>query len=151
MAKKPRTKSELERLREIAEDYYIRLNKTGREIAEILEISEQTVSAWKKGRTGEKSWDERKKEIQLTPLKLKELLLEEAHKVVKGEISNVNADQLSKFMAAIDRLDKSVNPRVAMSVLQMRDNFIAEVAPERAIEDLEFNKQFLQHLIALES
>ncbi|GAB6121647.1 helix-turn-helix domain-containing protein [Dysgonomonas termitidis] len=151
MAKKNRPKQELERLREIAEDYYIRLNKTGREIAEILDVSEQTVSNWKKGRTGEKPWDDRKKEIQLTPVKLKELLMEESYKIVKGETSNVNADQLSKFMAAIDRLDKSVNPRIAMSVLQMRDNFMAEVAPERAIEDLEYNKQFLQHLIALES
>jgi DNA-binding XRE family transcriptional regulator len=148
---KKRTKADLGRFREIAEDYYIRLNKTGRDIAEILDISEQTVSAWKKGRTGERSWDERKTELQLTPLQLKELLMREAHKVAMGEKSDVNADQLSKFMAAIDRLDKSVNPRIAMSVLQMRDNFISEIAPERTIEDLEYNKQFLQHLIALDS
>lgn len=151
MQKKQRTKAELERLREIAEDYYIRLNKTGREIAELLDLSEQTVSTWKKGRTGEKSWDDRKTELQLTPVKLKELLMQEAHKIVKGEKSEVNADQLSKFMAAIDKLDKSVNPRIAMSVLQMRDNFISEIAPERVIEDLEYNKLFLQHLIALDS
>ncbi|MDR2002142.1 MAG: helix-turn-helix domain-containing protein [Prevotella sp.] len=151
MQKKQRTKAELDRLREIAEDYYIRLGKTGRDIAELLDVSEQTVSNWKKGRDGEQSWDDRKRDIQLTPVKLKELLMLEAHKVVKGDKSDVNADQLSKFMAAIDRLDKSVNPRVAMSVLQMRDNFMAEVAPERAIEDLEYNKQFLQRLIALES
>ncbi|NDW10943.1 helix-turn-helix domain-containing protein [Dysgonomonas sp. 520] len=146
-----RTKTELEKLRDIAEDYFIRLGKTGREIAELLEISEQTVSTWRKGRDGEKSWDDRKRDLQLTPVKLKELLMEEARKVVSGEESKVNADQLSKFMAAIDRLDKTVNPRTVMSVLQMRDNYMSEINPQRAIEDTEYNKMFLQHIISLES
>lgn len=57
--------------REIAEDMYIRLGLTGREIAENLGVTEQTVSRWKKGREGEKSWDDRKTEAQLTPLKIK--------------------------------------------------------------------------------
>ena len=48
-----------EKKREIAEDMYIRLGLTGREIAENLSITEQTVSRWKKGRGGEKSWDDR--------------------------------------------------------------------------------------------
>lgn len=39
--------------REIAEDMYIRLGLTGREIAENLGVTEQTVSRWKKGREGE--------------------------------------------------------------------------------------------------
>ena len=38
--------------REIAEDMYIRLGLTGREIAENLGVTEQTVSRWKKGREG---------------------------------------------------------------------------------------------------
>lgn len=92
--------------REIAEDMYIRLGLTGREIAENLGVTEQTVSRWKKGREGEKSWDDRKTESQLTPLKIKELLLKEAEKLAKGEESNVKADQLSKIMSAIDQLDK---------------------------------------------
>lgn len=99
--------------REIAEDMYIRLGLTGREIAENLGITEQTVSRWKKGREGEKSWDDRKTESQLTPLKIKELLLKEAEKLAKGEESNVKADQLSKIMSAIDQLDKKINVRTS--------------------------------------
>ncbi len=151
MAKQPRTKAELEKLRDIAEDYYIRLGKTGREISEILDISEQTISNWKKGREGEQTWDERRRNAQLTPVRLKDLLMEEARKVVAGEKSTLNADQLSKIMAAINTLDKSVNPRVVMTVFQGFDNFMAETDPAMAIKFTEYHKMYLQHLISLES
>ena len=151
MAKQPRTKAELEKLRDIAEDYYIRLGKTGREISEILDISEQTISNWKKGREGEQTWDERRRNAQLTPVRLKDLLMEEARKVVAGETSALNADQLSKIMAAINTLDKTVNPRVVMTVFQGFDNFMAETDPAMAIKFTEYHKMYLQHLISLES
>ena len=151
MAKKQRTKGELERLRAIAEDMFIRLGKTGREIADALDITEQTVSTWRKGREGERSWDDRKRDLQLTPVKLKELLLNEAQKIVKNEGSTINADQLSKIMSAIDKLDRNVNPRVVMTVFQLFDNFMADTNPEMAVKFLEYHKMFLQHIIALES
>lgn len=152
MAKKPqRTKTELEKLRDTAEDMFIRLGMTGREIAERLDITEQTVSNWRKGRDGERSWDDRKRDLQLTPVKLKELLMEEARKVVSGEKSEVNADQLSKFMVAIDRLDKTINPRVVMTVLQGFDNFMADTDPAMAIKFTEYHKMYLQYIISLEA
>lgn len=137
--------------REIAEDMYIRLGLTGREIAENLGITEQTVSRWKKGREGEKSWDDRKTESQLTPLKIKELLLKEAEKLAKGEESNVKADQLSKIMSAIDQLDKKINVRTVMDVFREFDNWMAEQEPAMAIQFTKFHKQFLQYRISLES
>jgi len=137
--------------REIAEDMYIRLGLTGREIAENLGITEQTVSRWKKGREGEKSWDDRKTESQLTPLKIKELLLKEAEKLAKGEESNVKADQLSKIMSAIDQLDKKINVRTVMDVFREFDNWMAEQEPTMAIQFTKFHKQFLQYRISLES
>lgn len=149
--KQQRTKNDLERLRSLAEDMFINIGKTGREIAETLGVSEQSVSTWRKGREGERSWDERKRDIQLTPVKLKELLLNEARKIVDNEKSTVNADQLSKIMSAIDKLDKSVNPRVVMTVFQMFDNYMAEIDPNMALTFTEYHKRFLQHLIALES
>ena len=115
--------------REIAEDMYIRLGLTGREIAENLGVTEQTVSRWKKGREGEKSWDDRKTESQLTPLKIKELLLKEAEKLAKGEESNVKADQLSKIMSAIDQLDKKINVRTVMDVFREFDTAPPEDPP----------------------
>lgn len=140
-----------EKKREIAEDMYIRLGMTGREIAENLGVTEQTVSRWKKGRDGEKNWDARKNEAQLTPLKIKELLLEEAHKIAKGEESSIKADQLSKIMAAIDQLDKKINVRTVMDVFREFDNWMAEQEPKTAILFTRFHKLFLQYRISLEA
>lgn len=137
--------------REIAEDMYIRLGLTGREIAENLGVTEQTVSRWKKRRDGEKTWDDRKTESQLTPLKIKELLLKEAEKLAKGEDSNVKADQLSKIMSAIDQLDKKINVRTIMDVFREFDNWMAEQEPTIAIQFTKFHKLFLQYRINLES
>ena len=137
--------------REIAEDMYIRLSLTGREIAENLGVTEQTVSRWKKGRDGEKSWDDRKTEAQLTPLKIKELLLKEAEKLAKGEESNVKADQLSKIMSAIDQLDKKINVRTVMDVFREFDNWMAEQDPATAILFTKWHKPFLQYRVSLES
>ena len=137
--------------REIAEDMYIRLGLTGREIAENLGVTEQTVSRWKKGREGEKSWDDRKTEAQLTPLKIKELLLKEAEKLAKGEESLVKADQLSKIMAAIDQLDKKINVRTVMDVFREFDIWMSEQEPATAIQFTRWHKLFLQYRGSLEA
>ena len=137
--------------REIAEDMYIRLGLTGREIAENLGVTEQTVSRWKKGREGEKSWDDRKTEAQLTPLKIKELLLKEAEKLAKGEESLVKADQLSKIMAAIDQLDKKINVRTVMDVFREFDIWMSEQEPATAIQSTRWHKLFLQYRVSLEA
>lgn len=137
--------------REIAEDMYIRLGMTGREIADSLSITEQTVSRWKKGRDGEKSWDDRKTESQLTPLKIKELLLKEAEKIAKGEESTIQADKLSKIMSAIDQLDKKINVRTVMDVFKEFDLWMSEQDPATAILFTKFHKLFLQYRISIEA
>jgi transposase len=140
-----------EKKRGIAEDMYIRLGLTGREIAENLGVTEQTVSRWKKGREGERSWDDRRTESSLTPLKIKETLLKEAEKLARGEESGVKADQLSKIMAAIDQLDKKINVRTVMDVFREFDNWMAEQDPAVAVGFTRYHKLFLQYRISLES
>lgn len=144
-------KRNLEQLRQSAEDFYIRLGMTGKEITELLGISEQTVSKWKKGRDGETTWDNRKAEMQLTPVKVKEILLQEAMKVAKGENCTVDADKLSKMVSAIEKLDRKINVRIIIDVFREFDNYMAEVEPKMAVNFTKYHKMFLQHRIALES
>lgn len=141
----------MERLRGSAEDFYIRLGMQGKEIAELLDVSEQTISKWKKGREGEKNWDDRKTEMQLTPIKVKEILLKEAMKIANGEETKIDADKLSKVVSSIEKLDRKINVRIVMDVFREFDNWMAETDPKLAVEFTKYHKMFLQHRIALES
>lgn len=131
---------------EIAEDLYIRAGLTGKEISHQLEISEVTLSKWKaKG-----DWENRKSELTVSPLRIKELLLKEANKIANGEKSTIDSDKLSKITASIDRLDKRISARIVFDVLKELDNWIAEIDPTKALEFVQYHKQFLIHRIKLE-
>lgn len=125
-------------LKEQAEQLFME-GMTGREIAEILSISEQTISKWRT----EEDWDNHRKTLELTPVKLKQQLLDEAGRIVRGEKPTFNSDALSKIMAAIDRLDKSLNPRTIMGSLMLFNEWMSKNAPEQAADFLKWQKQFL--------
>lgn len=147
ISKQRRTQEEMDKIRELAEDSFIRLGMNGRQIAKLHDVSEQAVSAWRR----EGNWDDRRDTAKLTPVAIKELLMEEARKEIAGEKSELNFDRISKIMAAIDRVDKTVNSRVVMAVLQQLDNFTADIDPEHAIKSTTYHKMFLQHIIRSES
>lgn len=132
--------------KEIAEDLYIRAGLTAKEISNQIDISEVTLSKWKK----EGDWEKRKLEVSLSPLRIKELLLAEAHKIANGDVSKIDSDKLSKIMASIDRLDNRVSVRVIMDVFREFDNYMAEINPKMAIEFTVYHKKFLQHRIQIE-
>lgn len=133
--------------KEIAEDLFMSSNLTGKSIAEQLIISENTLSKWRR----EGRWEERKQELQVSPLKIKELLLKEASKIANGEKTTIEADKLSKIVSAIDRLDKRISIRIVVDVLVELDNWLAKVDPEKAVESTKHHKQFILHRIKMES
>lgn len=141
----------MNKIRDIAEDYYIRLGKKGRDIADMLGVTEQTIIAWKKGRDGERTWDERKRDMELTPLKIRELILQEAHKTLSGQKSELDADRLAKLMAAYDRLSKKTNPRTVMDVFMMFDNWMTDEEPDLVVKFTEYHRRFLFYIIERES
>ena len=148
--KKVWSRAELKRIKSIIEDLYI--NK-GYSIAQLVadwEVSEQTLIKWKKGEPGDRSWDERRSFVQLTPVKLKELLLSEALLISEGKEPTFNADRLSKIMAAIDRVDKRVNPRIVLNVLKDYDKWMVNVDPAKAVEFVKFHKMYIQETISRE-
>lgn len=98
MAKKE-DKKDYMKLRATAEELFVGQGMSGREIADLLNVSEVTVSNWRKGREGEKTWDDKRKELQMSPVRIKEKLLDEAKKIADGEPSTIDADKLSKIVA----------------------------------------------------
>lgn len=137
-------------IREICEDLYIRNNVTAKELCEKFEVSEQTFSKWKKGRDGEKSWEERKRMLLFTPVKLKELLMEEAQNIAAGNAPKFSSDAMAKIMKSIEQVDKRINPRIVFDVLRELDNFISQSDGVFATKCTEYHKQFLLYKISLE-
>ena len=149
MAKKE-DKKDYMKLRATAEELFVGQGMSGREIADLLNVSEVTVSNWRKGREGEKTWDDKRKELQMSPVRIKEKLLDEAKKIADGEPSTSDADKLSKIVAAIDRLDKKISIRIIADVLKECDNWLVETDPSQALLLSKYHKQFLQYRISLE-
>nr|DAY65681.1 MAG TPA: Protein of unknown function (DUF1804) [Caudoviricetes sp.] len=149
MAKKE-DKKDYTKLRVTAEELFVGQGMSGREIADLLNVSEVTVSNWRKGREGEKTWDDKRKELQMSPVRIKEKLLDEAKKIADGEPSTIDADKLSKIVAAIDRLDKKISIRIIADVLKECDNWLVETDPSQALLLSKYHKQFLQYRISLE-
>lgn len=146
--KKEWSRKELERIRGISEDLYINKGFSLVQIGQDWDVSAQTLTKWKKGRTGEKSWDERKVFNDLTPVKLREVLLNEALNIANGNEPKLKADALSKVMAAIDKIDNSVNPRITASVFISFNTWLVDIDPVKANEFTKFQRMFLQHAIS---
>ncbi len=141
--KKTWTRSDLERIRSIAEDLYINKGYSLEQIIKDWDVSAVTLSKWKKGRPTEKTWDERKVFNELTPSRLKEVLLEEALSIAQGNPSKFKADALSKIMSAVDRIDKRINTRIVISVFKDFDNWMVDQDPKQAVEFTKWHKLFI--------
>jgi transposase-like protein len=148
--KKDWTRAELKRLKSVIEDLYINKDYTLEQIAAEFDISVQTLSKWKKGEKDQKTWDERKVFVQLTPTRLKEMLLGEALSISEGKEPTFKADSISKIMAAVDRLDKRVNPRTVITVMKNFDKWMVDIDPAKAVEFVKFHRMFIQYVISQE-
>ena len=133
--------------REIAERMFIDQGATGKAIAEQLEVSEQTVSRWKK----DHNWDDRRRQTLTAPHKIKEILLQELENVAKGEKAKIDADALAKINKVIDTLTDKVSVQVVITVFKEFDNWMADQEPDMAISFLEWHKQFILHKATQES
>jgi transposase-like protein len=134
----------------MAERMFIEDGMTAKAIAEQLDLSEQTLSKWRKGKEGEKSWDDKRAEMLASPHKIKEILLKELIVVAGGGKSLVDADALAKINKVIETLSDKISVQVVFSVFKEFDNWMAEQDPKTAILFTEWHKQFLLYKINLE-
>ncbi|MCC9072461.1 transposase [Flavobacterium sp. F-65] len=134
----------------MAERMFVEDGMTAKAIAEQLDVSEQTLSKWRKGKEGEKSWDDKRAEMLASPHKIKEILLKELILVAGGEKSKVDADALAKINKVIESLSDKISVQVVFSVFKEFDNWMADQDPKTAILFTEWHKQFLLYKINLE-
>lgn len=134
----------------MAERMFVEDGMTAKAIAEQLDVSEQTLSKWRKGKEGEKSWDDKRAEMLASPHKIKEILLKELILVAGGEKSKIDADALAKINKVIESLSDKISVQVVFSVFKEFDNWMADQDPKTAVQFTEWHKQFLLYKINLE-
>lgn len=135
-----------EKLAAYAEHLFINEGWTQKAIAEYLEVSEVTLSNWK--RKG--LWEEKRARILAAPHTIKTILLGQLEKVSKGEESNVDADALSKIAKAIDTLDDKISIQVITSVFKEFDLWMVDQDPTQALKFTEFHRKFLLYKINID-
>lgn len=136
--------------RAMAERMYIEDGKSAQYIVEFLVVSAQTISKWKKGRKGEKNWDERRAENLSAPHKIRSLLLSQLEMVAKGEKPTVDADALSKISRVLQDVSNKISTQVCISVLTELDLFISENYPEKVLEISKLHRAFILQKASLE-
>lgn len=129
--------------RKIAEGMFIEQGMTAKAIAELIDVSEKTVSAWRKL----DNWDARKDEAIAAPHKIREVLLKELKILAEGGESKINADGLSKISVVLERLSDRVSLQVIISVFKEFDMWMTDEDPALAVKFTEFHKKFIIHKI----
>jgi uncharacterized protein YjcR len=132
-------------LRKQAEQMFIELGYTAKDIAETLGIQEKTIGNWRKADL----WDKRRNELLASPHKIKELLLKEFQSIAGGNAPTLDSDALSKVAKALAGVEDVVNPRTVITILKMLDEFSADIDPAKAAGNLEIHKRFILHIINL--
>lgn len=131
----------------MAERMFVEDGMTAKAIADQLEVSEQTLSKWRKGKEGEKSWDDKRAEMLASPHKIREILIRELMVVAGGEKSLVDADALAKINKVIETLSDRISTQIVFSVFKEFDNWMADQDPKTAILFTEYHKQFILYKI----
>lgn len=116
-------------------------------IAETLGIREGTLSKWRQ----DMNWDDDRRRTLAAPDAIRRILLEEMEKVTRGEKTFIDTDTLSKIGKALTYFDGKLSLTIIIAVLKEFDLFMAEVAPHKAVEFLEYHKMFTHHRAKLEN
>jgi transposase len=132
---------------ELAERMFIEEGMSGKAIASELEVSEVTISAWRK----KGNWDDRRSQVLSAPHKIKEILLRELNNVASGLKPSIDADALAKISRVVEAVSSKTSTQIVITVFKEFDNWMAEQDPEMAVKFTEFHKSFILYKAQLES
>lgn len=136
------------RIRELAKDYFVEnFEATQAEVAEVYSVTPKTIGEWAK----KDNWEDARRDYHSSAVKIQQLLKDELLSVAQGNPAKLQADGISKLMAALDRCEKKLDPNVVAKLLKELDNFISKIDPAFAVQCTQFHKQFLQYRIGMEA
>lgn len=122
---------------------FIELGYTAKSISEILSVTEKTVGSWRaKG-----SWDKRRDELLASPHKIRELLIQEMRSITEGNPPSFDSDALSKVSKVAESFKSKVTPQIAITIIKMLDDFLADTNPKLANDNLDSHRRFIINVI----
>ena len=130
----------------LAEEYFVVNQMNGKDIAEAVEVSEQTITKWR----ANGNWEDKRKKFLSSPTKVRELLYDQLEKIANGDKATIDADSLAKIYKVITGISSVTSVPVTMSVLKEFDNWMSDQEPEVAILFLEWHKKFIIYKASLE-
>jgi len=133
-------------MKETAEELYVYQGMEIAQIAQIVPASVQSLSKWAK--QGE--WARRREELKTSPLKIKELLTQEAFSIASGNPPTIDSKALKTISSALELFEKKINLKVIVDVFKEFDLFVVRFDPNIALEFTKFHKLFLKHKIKQE-
>ena len=139
MAKAAKTKKDYNKLRNHAAFLYIQEGWKQNAIADYLEVSTVSISAWK----DDDKWDDQRAAFITSPRKMQAQLMEMLTKVMNGEKLQINPDDLSKISKVIKDLRGSITPEIVYQVLKELDTYLTEVDPQHALVSIKHHRNFL--------
>lgn len=143
MEKQQRTNNSL--LKGLAERMYVEEGHTAKAISSAINISEQTISRWKKGIGNEISWDEKRRKQLTAPHNIKRLINEELARLTQGSEPTLDMKAIKDAIAAMQGISDDISAQVVYSVFREFDIWMSLQEPTKAIEIAEWHKQFLLH------
>ncbi len=132
-------------IRGLAEKMYVEEGLTAKAIANALDVTEQTVGRWKKGKNEKDDWDKKRKDFLAAPHNIKKVLTEELSRLAKGDKSELDMKAINEAIKAIHAISEEISVETIFSVFREFDNWMAEQEPELAIKFLDWHKLYLLH------
>lgn len=133
------------KLRPLAERLFIEEGQNARAIAAELGLNEKTLSRWRKGLEGERSWDEKRAEFLTAPHRLKEILTRELERLSRGEEPSIDADALMKINKVRESLEQGLSLQSVYSVFKEFDTWMSANDSKMAAAFSLWHKKFLHH------
>lgn len=139
------SESSYKKKRKLARQYFVFNMMSGKDIADLLQVTEKTVSAWRQA----DNWDKERDEVMVNPNEVRRILLRELRHLAEGGDSRIDTDALSKVNKVLDSVSDKLSPQLVTAVIQDLDNFQAERNPVLANQSLELHKEYIRHIISL--